>query len=386
MKPFTYDKTIVLVGDSSKSPVLSMDTIEHTLLPGIFPLKFTFDLNSELSLSAQLDGEIEAEVGYTIASGASAGVMRKDGEWIWVRESVLEPQRYGPVFRGEKNFRSTARLTNTIRLTLGERAQGYLQIEPANAEGNFSQEINADTGQCPTHVDLSARGAIEGQFASIKIPLLGQRTIMDEAKSVVLYDKTLIDETSQLELPGICDPNYMPPMDEGTQLQGQKCGGGEGDCIASADCYQSTCVRRGTLRVSTAYQNDTDVDLYLTTPSGNEVTYRHEGGAEGGGRYDFENCLNKCAYAAPHVESIFFEDGAEDGTYKVYVSHFEARSETPFEIQVKAGDQALTFRGDLPMERDVTSEVFEFVLEGGAIVGGMSVGGSSGGDGHPVEG
>ena len=68
---FHYDETFMLVGDRSANPFVTVNDIDHTLLPGIFPLKISFAVSSELQVRADVDGAIEAEFGYTLAASAS---------------------------------------------------------------------------------------------------------------------------------------------------------------------------------------------------------------------------------------------------------------------------------------------------------------------------
>ena len=365
---FHYDETFMLVGDRSANPFVTVNDIDHTLLPGIFPLKISFAVSSELQVRADVDGAIEAEFGYTLAASASGGLERKSGEWVWVRETELEPLRFGPVFRGEKNLTASAKLTNKVRLTLGEKANGFLELEPATANANFSQQIDADSGQCPTSFDLRAKGSIEGQLASIDLPFIGNQTIMDSSQSYTLYDKHLVDYDSQLELPGVCDPNYEPPMHAGTLPAGHKCGG-DNECI-SAKCYQNTCVHTGVLRVSSAWQDDTDLDLHVETPEGNTIYWEKRN--IDGGSYDFHNCTGECVNPAPHVESVYFEEVAQDGTYKVYLIHEKARAATSFEIEVEYNGDTIEFAGDVPQESGFETPAFEFTVGPDGVTSGMS--------------
>lgn len=372
---FSYNDTIQLIGPSSSEPLTTMEPVRHTLLPGIFPLQFTFSVDSELTINASADGEFQADVGYQVVAGASAGVEKKDGEWRFIKRTDLVPQPWGPVYRGEKNARADAYMTTTLSLTIGEKANGYAHLKPADVTAEFSQEINADTGACPQRLYLHATGSFEGQLASIDIPLIGEQSIMDDAISRTIYDRTLIDHNVQLELPGICDPGYMPPTHAGDKLPGEKCGGNE-EC-AYADCYKNTCVNPGqTFRVAAAWYESTDGDLFVETPSGKEISYSSP--TNDGGRHNFSTCYRECSESGPHVENVYFDEQALDGTYKVWVKNADGRAGSSLDIEVRMGDDTLTFSGELPASSGESSEVFEFTLEGGQLVGGMSMGGSGG--------
>ncbi len=343
---FSYNDNITLVGPSSSAPLQTFEPISHTLLPGLFPLKFTFDVNSQLAVSASADGEVEADMGYKIVAGATAGVEKKDGEWRFIQRNDLVPLQYGPVFRGEKNARAEASITTTLSLTIGEKANGFARLKPADAEARFSQVINADTGECPTELYLHARGTFEGQLESIDIPLLGTQEIMDDAITRTLYDRTLIDYAEQLDLPGICDPGYMPPTHAGDKLPGEKCGGNE-EC-AYADCFKNTCVNPGSnFRVAAAWYEATDGDLAVRAPNGKLVGYAGNGA---GGRYNFSTCYRECSTPGPYVENIFFDETAEDGTYQVFLKNYDGVAASNVDIEVKMGDETISFQGQLPGE------------------------------------
>ncbi len=356
---FHYNENFVLVGDSSRSPLMAVDNIEHTILPGMFPLKFTFEVSSELDLRADVYGPLEAEVGYMLTANARAGVERKDGEWEWVTEKELVGNPYGPVFRGEKNLEASATLTNRVKLTVGERANGYLEITPAIARADFSQVINADTGACPTNFKLNAKGGVEGQLESIDVPILGKQNIMDSAASHTLNDRDLVNYSTQLELPGICDPDYEPPTHTGTLPAGNKCSS-SAECVSTATCYQNTCVHEGKLRISTAWFEATDLDLFVELPDGETIYWKWRRAQ--GGYYDFHNCTTECANPAPHVESVYLKEDAPVGTYKVWLRQERGDAASSFEIEVDYDGEKRTFAGDVPQTVDADSQIFTFTV------------------------
>ena len=221
-------------------------------------------------------------------------------------------------------------------LSLGERANGHLHFHPSIVDANFDQLINGETGACPTTVVINAKGEVEGQIASIDIPLLGTKTIMDEASQFTLYNTDIVNSTTQLPLPQICDPNHMPPMHEGTTPVGDKCSA-SAECLSTATCYQNTCVHTGALRVSAVWFEGTDLDLYLELPTGDLISWRQRRAQ--GGYYDFHNCTGGCSTPAPYVENIYFADDAPQGTYKVWLRQAGGEVASSFEIQVdNAGD------------------------------------------------
>ena len=131
-----------------------------------------------------------------------------------------------------------------------------------------------------------------------------------------------------------------------------------------------TTSRGSKLRISSAWQDDTDLDLHVETPEGNTIFWEKR--EVDGGRYDFHNCTGECANPAPHVESVFFEETVQDGTYKIWFVHEQARAATSFEIEVDYNGETIEFAGDVPEERFYETPAFEFTIDGDTITGGMS--------------
>ncbi|CAN0570452.1 unnamed protein product, partial [Laminaria digitata] len=125
---------------------------------------------------------------------------------------------------------------------------------------------------------------------------------------------------------------------------------------------QTTCVRTGKLRVSSVWYEDTDLDLYVEVPGG-ETLFWEARNVEGG-IYDFHNCTGKCENPGPYVENVFFENDVQEGTYKVWVVHEQARAATSFEFEVEYEGERLNFAGDVGNERGAESAVFEFTVDG----------------------
>ena len=362
---FSTKNSISIVGPGSTSPLLRVEPISYTLIPRLFPIRFTFDVTSVLDYSASVDGQIQADLGYKIVAGATAGVERKDGRWSLIRRQAIVPQRYGPVFSGEKKAEFNAELTTTVSLTIGEKVNGFARFKPANVKGHFSQEINADTKSCPTKLSLDAEGTFESQLQSVKFPWpIGTKTFQDQPSKYTLYKKSLFDYNEQLNIPLICDGDYMPPTNDGEQLAGEKCASTD-ECVSVTECFQDTCVTRGDFRVSAAWFEATDGDIYVETPSGVVVSYSNTNKA--GGRHDFSSCYRGCEHDGPYVESVYFNDQAADGAYKVWVTNYSGENGSSVEFEVKQGDQSLTFQGMLPAEAAGQTAVFEFQVNNGKI-------------------
>lgn len=140
----------------------------------------------------------------------------------------------------------------------------------------------------------------------------------------------------------------------GTQEVGDPCAE-DMHCVPNSVCFNEFCVGRGTLRVSLAFSVDSDFDLHLQTPSGEEIYYGNE--TADGGTLDVDQCVNDCGTSS-HVENIVFNGTAPSGTYEVWVENYDGRNGGPFTIEV-AGDVSQTFSGSLPAD-EVESMRFTF--------------------------
>jgi hypothetical protein len=129
------------------------------------------------------------------------------------------------------------------------------------------------------------------------------------------------------------------------------------ECEAGHICFNAFCVGEGTLRISLAFDVDSDFDLHVQTPLGGEIS--HEGDADGG-LLDVDQCVDPCGVGT-HVENVVFFAAPPAGTYTVWVENYEPRASGPFTIEV-AGAASHAFSGSLPAIQDAASEPFTFSL------------------------
>jgi hypothetical protein len=130
------------------------------------------------------------------------------------------------------------------------------------------------------------------------------------------------------------------------------------ECIPGSVCFNRYCVGAGRLRISLAFTVDSDFDLHVLTPAGNEIYFASR--SFDGGELDVDQCVDTCG-TSEHVENVVFGDTVLPGQYEVWVENFTARSAGDFTIQI-AGDVTQTFTGSLPMEDDAASEHFTFTF------------------------
>lgn len=159
------------------------------------------------------------------------------------------------------------------------------------------------------------------------------------------------DDTTEIEDP--VDPQPDPPVDSGSECSD------DSDCGAGTECEAGICVGVGVLRITLTFGMDTDLDLHVITPSGEEVYFGNPSAA--GGVLDVDTCVGICDSNDVHVENIFFNEGLQPGFYEAFVVNFDGREGGEFRIDV-AGAAELSATGTLSATAFATSESLEFFL------------------------
>jgi hypothetical protein len=99
------------------------------------------------------------------------------------------------------------------------------------------------------------------------------------------------------------------------------------DCPDGKQCANGICVGEGTLRFTATWNADTDLDLHVRTPLGNEIYYGNR--SADGGTLDADSCVSGCAKG---TESVFFEI-APPGAYDVWVRNFNGKNAVRFTLE-----------------------------------------------------
>ncbi len=129
--------------------------------------------------------------------------------------------------------------------------------------------------------------------------------------------------------------------------------GGSGDacvpdgCQAGTACFEGTCVGTGRLRFSLSWTVNSDFDLHVLTPKGNEISYMMS--MADGGELDVDDCVGgNCRNPqGVHVENIFFPTEFDSGRYQVWVVNFNGGAEGSFTLDVSGAGSGL-FTETLP--------------------------------------
>ena len=132
------------------------------------------------------------------------------------------------------------------------------------------------------------------------------------------------------------------------------------DCVPGSICFDASyCVGAGTLRVTLSFDVDSDFDLHVVTPHGNELHYATP--IADGGELDVDQCVDPCG-AGPHVENVVFADTAPSGSYQLFVVNYDGRAGGPFRIEVATDHGTQELSGELPATEGAESQRFDVSL------------------------
>lgn len=111
----------------------------------------------------------------------------------------------------------------------------------------------------------------------------------------------------------------------------------------------------GDVQVLLKWSNYNDLDLIVTDPNGEEISFSNTR-SKSGGQLQIDKNVEYPDSKTP-IENIFWpQNSAPFGTYNVYLSYFnqhESFSESPFSVTVKYGNQTKEFNATIKSERDV---------------------------------
>jgi len=95
-----------------------------------------------------------------------------------------------------------------------------------------------------------------------------------------------------------------------------------GEIVESKETELKTIqVRRGALQISLSWDNDDDIDLHVTTPSGETLYFGNKGSGGSAGELDLDSNVG-CVSGDPRVENIFFEAPLMNGNYEVKINEY----------------------------------------------------------------
>lgn len=142
--------------------------------------------------------------------------------------------------------------------------------------------------------------------------------------------------------------NSSDSEERGNAQQGDPCSGTI-DCTPGSICWNAICVGEGSLRFSLSWSVNTDFDLHVLTPNGNEIYYSNR--YSEGGELDVDDCVNGACKSTDgtHVENVFWTDTPSAGTYTYWVKNYDCSQSGSYEIEVaKGGSVVASQSGVLP--------------------------------------
>jgi hypothetical protein len=124
-----------------------------------------------------------------------------------------------------------------------------------------------------------------------------------------------------------------------------------------AQTVQALDVGTGAVQISVSWNVDSDVDLHVVDPSGEEIYFGNPSSASGG-TLDLDSNPD-CDIDGKRNENITWQDSAPAGTYIVRVALYNSCGVTPSDYVVTvqvAGQPTRTYTGSLPGDGDAGGE------------------------------
>ena len=132
------------------------------------------------------------------------------------------------------------------------------------------------------------------------------------------------------------------------------------------------------MRISLSFAVDSDFDLHVKPPSGEEIYYGHRTASSG--TLDVDQCVSSCS-GPTHVENVFFTNDATQGEYAFFIQNYNARAAGDFTVEVAANGQTQTFHGSLPDSSKANSATFTYTYPPPALLDAGTDASTDAGDG-----
>lgn len=174
----------------------------------------------------------------------------------------------------------------------------------------------------------------------------------------------------------------------GTQQFGETCDQGNA-CAGGLVCTGGTCVSDGNLRFTLVWEAETDLDIYVKTPTGETIYYRNRHSSDGG-EYERDACINTGCdnHDGAFVETIVWREAVPtNGTYEFWAENYNGEAPANITFDVKYDDVRETYQGSVGGQTDAKSGTFAITVGSGQDASSNGGSGSNGGgDTTPVGG
>ena len=121
----------------------------------------------------------------------------------------------------------------------------------------------------------------------------------------------------------------------------ERCNGLDDDCDAAID--EGSCeLGTGPLQITMAWDSDADIDLYVTEPSGEELSFQRSTSGSGGHLDQAARGACDPADAYPRVENAYWSEAPPPGEYLVavhYLFQCEGAGISTVTLSVRLGDR-----------------------------------------------
>lgn len=153
---------------------------------------------------------------------------------------------------------------------------------------------------------------------------------------------------------------------DGSQQFGQTCDQANA-CAGGLVCTGGICVSEGNLRFTLVWEAETDLDIYVKTPSGETIYYRNRHSSDGG-EYERDACINTGCdnHSGSFVETIVWREAVPtNGTYEFWAENYngEAAADITFDVQYDGIREG--YQGSVGGQRDAKSSTFAITVGSG---------------------
>jgi hypothetical protein len=236
---------------------------------------------------------------------------------------------------------------------------GTFIVDPENLEIDNSVSVNSEgNGYVPLRggdemnnaisfysptVVITAVGMRFGNSGPITfVPLTPEEIAAGTCNLPFSIDSSVCDDISQICHDIKCNEFAMTSAGKISQADLQNialiCGAcNEPSCLELLD--ESTCSGMsgadGSPRFNLTWNGSSDLDFYVTDPTGETISYTNTSSSSGG-ILDVD-CTGDCS--GGNSENITWEAGGPSGTYSFYVNYFSGDGNVPFNILIRDNTQ-----------------------------------------------
>jgi hypothetical protein len=149
------------------------------------------------------------------------------------------------------------------------------------------------------------------------------RSFLESAEVTVPYNVTIVDpiEDGEWDVANTSGPIVAQPWRRPTEVPGSPWPGAVGSGTFDITLGGALNLSTGDVQVTATWQGDTDIDVHVIDPSGEEIFFSHRDSASGG-QLDHD-AIPGCGATAENAEHVVWARGtAPRGQYQVFVDNY----------------------------------------------------------------